>query len=161
MFDKVGFVLEEIIFNHTDVMRDLIQRILNLNLRDGSISDIIAQKINLFNDDGKFFHCFEETLGALGLGFGSHDFSYELVVKVGEGKIHIILINVICIIGDGFTECLESAILPHGAGRAIPLPQQTAHSIDFIIEASDFGLEGFDLVFHTHMIPQRTRGINK
>jgi hypothetical protein len=43
---------------------------LNFNLRDSSISDIIAQKINLFNDDGKFFHCFEETLGALGLGFG-------------------------------------------------------------------------------------------
>ena len=73
MFDKFDFVLEEVIFNHTNVMRDFIQRILNLNLRDGSISDIIAQKINLFNDDGKFFHCFEETLGAFGLGLGSHD----------------------------------------------------------------------------------------
>lgn len=73
MFDKFDFVLEEIIFDNIDIVRDGIQRFLNFNLRDGSISDITAQKINLFNDNRKFFHCLEETLGALGLGLGSHD----------------------------------------------------------------------------------------
>ena len=104
---------------------------------------------------GKFENSFHGCNGrSSGTWFPSWSWSASeslhkgVVVVIGKRHVVLFVSGPVNVVLSLLPHLLQLPILPHHIGGAVPLPQDSAHGVDLLIEANDFCLELINFVIH-------------